>query len=369
MPNYFDYISESAEVEVNSPDDVNEIYNEMDASMGEFDAYVQEGVGLKILIGVGIAAALGGLIALIVYMCKKKGDKGVVKAAEETEKAAKAAKKDPDADKKLQENPHTEKGLKKLFAPFGKSKRNKKGNRKPKELGTTSSKVAEGMIFNVSDDEDYYSEALTPSHENIKKYEKALEFSLRNSNKSLEAIGAIVKAAIEAHESQRAKTEYDIMDIQKAIRPAYLNLGALEEKLMNELPDLDFDTSGVTEDIVKGMTIEEIILLCGIIETVFNEMSSEMKVLKKAQADLKEYETGSYSDRKFKAWADTSIAPMINKLITELTNMSREMVLGLGEFKIALKQIIDGGGVTSVAKSLAFDDLNMTIDRNSKVVS
>lgn len=362
MSNYFDYISESAEVEINSPDDVNEIYNEMDASMGEFDAYVQEGVGLKILIGVGIAAALGGLIALIVHMCKKKGDKGVVKAAEETEKAAKEAQKDPDADKKLQENPHTEKGIKAFIKGLKSGKKKSK-----KSKGSATEYQTNSMIFNVSDDEDFYSEALTPSHENIKKYEKALEFTVKNSNKSLDAVTNVVNAAIRAHQEIRSVGgQYDVMKVQKAIRPAYMQLNELEEALMEDLPDVDFDTSGVTEDIVKGMTIDEILTICNIIENVFAEMVSEMKGLKKAQNDLKKFDNpGIPADSLFTQWANKALAPMVNKLISEMTTFSREIVSGLHEFKTALNQIINNNG-TTMAKSLAFDDLNQTIDTETE---
>lgn len=92
MPNYFDYISEAAEVDANSPDELDDIYNEMDASMTDFNTYVQEGVGLKILIGVGVAAALAGLIALIIKLFKKHSEKGAAKATDTAKKEATKAK-------------------------------------------------------------------------------------------------------------------------------------------------------------------------------------------------------------------------------------------------------------------------------------
>lgn len=64
MLNDFDYILEEAEYD-NDPDSV---YSEMDLALAEFDAYVQEGVGVAVLAGIGIAAALGGLIALIIKL-------------------------------------------------------------------------------------------------------------------------------------------------------------------------------------------------------------------------------------------------------------------------------------------------------------
>ena len=88
MSNYFDYISESIETQISTYDDVHFIYNEMDVVVCEFDSYVQEGVGVKILIGIGIAAALGGLIALIIKLFS--GNSSGSSASTKT-KAAKSA--------------------------------------------------------------------------------------------------------------------------------------------------------------------------------------------------------------------------------------------------------------------------------------
>ena len=106
MPELFGYIPDTSS---NYSDDVyNEsqfddcdivdqdvVYNEMDGTVAEFDTYVQEGLGVaaKILIGVGIAAALAGLIALIIKLYKKKKGKSAAAAAEKTEKVAKDAAK------------------------------------------------------------------------------------------------------------------------------------------------------------------------------------------------------------------------------------------------------------------------------------
>ena len=70
MPNYFDYISESADLSVDERDDV--VYDEMCATLYEFDSYIQESVGINVLIGIGVAAALGGLIALIIKLFSAK---------------------------------------------------------------------------------------------------------------------------------------------------------------------------------------------------------------------------------------------------------------------------------------------------------
>lgn len=85
MKDYFDYISESSEVDMD--DDVLDVYNEMDAELCEFDAYVQEGVGLAIAAGVGGAALLGGLIALIVKCFGRSSPSSTAKTAKEAKKA------------------------------------------------------------------------------------------------------------------------------------------------------------------------------------------------------------------------------------------------------------------------------------------
>lgn len=98
MTNYFDYIlEESIHQEYEEPVDV---YNEIDATMCEFDLYVQEGVGLKIIAGLGIAALLGGLIAVIVKLISGKSDKSTAVKAKKAEKTLKDEMKKPNNEKK-----------------------------------------------------------------------------------------------------------------------------------------------------------------------------------------------------------------------------------------------------------------------------
>jgi hypothetical protein len=85
MSEYFGYIHESSSYD--DLDDADVVYNEMDASMCEFDAYVQEGVGLAIAAGVGGAALLGGLIALIVKCFGNSSSSSTAKTAKEAKKA------------------------------------------------------------------------------------------------------------------------------------------------------------------------------------------------------------------------------------------------------------------------------------------
>lgn len=90
MPNYFDYMLESADSSIDDMDDcdvADSVYNEMDASMCEFDSYVQEGVGVAIAAGVGGAALIGGLIALIAKCFGNSSSNSAASASKEAQKA------------------------------------------------------------------------------------------------------------------------------------------------------------------------------------------------------------------------------------------------------------------------------------------
>lgn len=94
MSDYFGYILESSQEDIG---DIDLVYNEYDMAINEFDSYVQEGVGLKILAGIGIVAALGGLIAIILKLISSKDSGSVSNSAKETKKAIdKLAKKNPE---------------------------------------------------------------------------------------------------------------------------------------------------------------------------------------------------------------------------------------------------------------------------------
>jgi hypothetical protein len=74
MFDYFDYIHESSQEDI---DDVDSIYNETDLALAEFDSYVQEGIGIKIVAGLGIAALLGALIAVIIKVFGNRSDSNI----------------------------------------------------------------------------------------------------------------------------------------------------------------------------------------------------------------------------------------------------------------------------------------------------
>lgn len=97
--------------------DLDEIVNEFDAAMGEFDYYVQESVALKVIIGAAIVTALSGLIAFIFMHFSKKNfnrEAENKKADYLTGNALKKAKKQAKSGK----NKKVPKKKKKLNLPF-----------------------------------------------------------------------------------------------------------------------------------------------------------------------------------------------------------------------------------------------------------
>ena len=87
-------LTESAKSE---DDDIDDIFTEFELSLYEFDSYVQEGVGVKILVGLGIAAALGGLIAIISKLVSSGSSSSSARETKQAKKAVeKLAKKNPD---------------------------------------------------------------------------------------------------------------------------------------------------------------------------------------------------------------------------------------------------------------------------------
>lgn len=101
MPELFGYISDASS---NYSDDVytesyldddyyiDDVITEYDLALMEFDQYVQEGVGVKILVGIGIVAVLGGLIALIIKCFSGKEGKSASNKTNAAKKALTVAK-------------------------------------------------------------------------------------------------------------------------------------------------------------------------------------------------------------------------------------------------------------------------------------
>jgi hypothetical protein len=89
MTDYFDYILESSSEDI---DDVDVIYNEYEMTINEFDSYVQEGVGAKILLGIGFAALIGLFISAIIKLVSNKSEQSAAVAVSRAKYLSKLAK-------------------------------------------------------------------------------------------------------------------------------------------------------------------------------------------------------------------------------------------------------------------------------------
>jgi hypothetical protein len=89
MSDYFNYISEYSQEDI---DDVDVIYNEYEMTINEFDTYVQEGVGAKILLGIGFAALIGLFISAIIKLVSNKSEKSASVAVARATYLSKLAK-------------------------------------------------------------------------------------------------------------------------------------------------------------------------------------------------------------------------------------------------------------------------------------
>lgn len=89
MSDYFNYISESSSEDI---DDVNIIYNEYEMTINEFDSYVQESIGAKILLGIGFATLIGLVISAIIKLVSNKSEQSAAVAVARAKYLSKLAK-------------------------------------------------------------------------------------------------------------------------------------------------------------------------------------------------------------------------------------------------------------------------------------
>lgn len=92
MPNYFDYMLESAENYNDDEDNCQQLMTEMDLTLCDFDAYVQEGVGMA-LAAVGLGAVIGAIIGVIIKLVSKKSDKSAATSFKRADKACREAER------------------------------------------------------------------------------------------------------------------------------------------------------------------------------------------------------------------------------------------------------------------------------------
>lgn len=308
MPNYFDYIKESAEVEVNSPEDIDEIYNEMDVSICEFDTYVQEGVGLKILIGIGVAAALAGLVALIIKLFKKHSEKGAKKATDAAKKEATKAKGKHGGDAKVPKKRKTLKAW--VLSKINKTKK--------KEFEES---------FSYDFDEDIFQEAV-------------------DSDAGTNFIKAI---------NEETALVIDLAGILTQGYKGDLSYNACMQKArtrINGTPDTRMATTKMSDYIEaadKTYTIDDIIEeceLCALFNKKLSEMAIDLKkaqdALNKAAAMARDNAKNGYNEDRYNAMSklDQKIAmPVVTKLQAKIVAVN-DAILSVMTENIKALQII-----------------------------
>ena len=218
MPNYFNYILEASAEEDN--EEIDSI-NEMDVILGDFDSYVQEGVGIAVLAGIGIAAALGGLIALIIKLFSNKSGNSV---GQETKKAMSILDKAKKAGIKnvvLSECP-TDKYFKALEVALEIADITCDGlDGLLYFLGNPSDKLPESIMNMDEKSENAVQSHLGISYDNYEKnHDQLLENSVKhNANTDIDDIESILKTVRTkgAEFMQRAKRLHDIQDKYKKL--------------------------------------------------------------------------------------------------------------------------------------------------------
>lgn len=218
MPSYFNYILEASAEEDN--EEIDSI-NEMDVILGDFDSYVQEGVGIAVLAGIGIAAALGGLIALIIKLFSNKSGNSV---GQETKKAMSILDKAKKAGIKnvvLSECP-TDKYFKALEVALEIADITCDGlDGLLYFLGNPSDELPESIRNMDEKNENSVQSHLGISYDNYEKnHDQLLENSVKhNANTDIDDIESILKTvrAKGAEFMQRAKRLHDIQDKYKKL--------------------------------------------------------------------------------------------------------------------------------------------------------
>lgn len=308
MPNYFDYIHESSYDDI---DDQDAVYNEMDATMAEFETYIQEslGVAAKVLIGVGIAAALAGLIALIIKLYKKKKGKSAAAAAKQTEEKAKAAAKKYGGNTKV-------KTKKKFKWPW--SKKNKDG-------------VQLNSYYEDSED-NLFQEAV------IDNNVMGLKASLDKDVRFIEALGEILenlyRSARENHTEQELKNKLAIaMDDSRNVVAKY-----------KKVTSKDIKVSDLVDSTPNEMTLDDVVEeayqvrnLCNDITEMGNRLQRVQKNIQSSKMNIDQYD--NILSRECKKLEEKVGQPAIAKLQKKIIAISDAVQVVMNEYLSAIYNI------------------------------
>lgn len=324
MENYFDYIHESSYDDI---DDQDVVYNEMDASVAEFETYIQEGLGIaaKVLIGVGIAAALAGLIALIIKLYKKKKGKSAAAAAKQTEEKAKEAAKKYGGKTKIK----TKKRLKfRLPFTFGES------------------------AIDVDLDSDYFQEAVNSNGMT------ALKASLENDVSFIEGLGEIL-----GNLYTRARGNYTEEELKNKLNMAMGKSRDLVDKY-KKVTSKDIKVSDIVDSTPNEMTLDAVVDeaytvsgLCNDITSLGNRLQKVQKNLQSAKANIDQYD--NILSRECKKLEEKIGQPAIAKLQKKIITISDAVQVVMNEYLSAIYNIGENTDdiVTSVRANANLYDL------------
>lgn len=313
MPNYFDYIHESSYDDI---DDQDAVYNEMDATMAEFETYIQEslGVAAKVLIGVGIAAALAGLIALIIKLYKKKKGKSAAAAAKQTEEAAKAAVK--------KYGGKTEIETKKSFLSRLLPKKNKNKNKDGIQLNS----------YYEDSEDNLFQEAV------IDNNVMGLKASLDKDVRFIEALGEILenlyRSAHENHTEQELKNKLAIaMDDSRNVVAKY-----------KKVTSKDIKVSDLVDSTPNEMTLDDVVEeayqvrnLCNDITEMGNRLQRVQKNIQSSKMNIDQYD--NILSRECKKLEEKVGQPAIAKLQKKIIAISDAVQVVMNEYLSAIYNI------------------------------
>lgn len=311
MPNYFDYIHESSYDDI---DDQDAVYNEMDATMAEFETYIQEslGVAAKVLIGVGIAAALAGLIALIIKLYKKKKGKSAAAAAKQTEEKAKAAAKKYGGKTKVK----TKKGF--FSRIFSKKNKNKDGY----QLNS----------YYEDSEDNLFQEAVNDN--NVMGLKASLDKDVRFIEALGEILGNLYRSAHENHTEQELKNKLtmamgqsrDLVDKYKKITSKDIKVSDLVDSTPNEM---------TLDDVVEEAY--EVRNLCNDITEMGNRLQRVQKNIQSSKANIDQHD--NVLSRECKKLEEKVGQPAIAKLQKKIIAISDAVQLVMNEYSSAISKI------------------------------
>lgn len=354
MPELFGYISDTSsnykddvytESQLDDDYDIDDVITESDLALMEFDQYVQEGVGLAIVAGVGIAAALGSLIALIVYICKKKGSKGVKKQAEDTKKAAQQVAKTQGADTPV---------------PNTGNKAAKVGKGIKQKWNTWLSKLKFKESYSYTDSSSYFYQEATSVSGLVDQLDSAVNMLGEGIDEMVDLSCKAITETCTTFEGQG----YDAA--VKVARKYIVAYDDLKTSFDSKSDKLDMLDAYPNKEDIRDLTVSDIIRLSDMIEKPISKISNGSKKLDKCRRETYKYTSSAApAYKEFGSYLDKTFVPMIREMGMLLSGFSTEYSAFLKEAEMECKKLI-ASGTTNNVQNMAFGDVQASIDSTRK---